>query len=190
MKRTRLFVTVFLALGLLWIFTISAAMAQPPPMFDDVWFKLNVKVKGYRVDPVSGTYERYNFRITAYVYFTYDSGGPIGINPITYNYVIVTEQAPGIWNTSYVDTEDTILTNENFFPDFYFYLAGEGGSWIHFYHTPFIKIRTDSFGAFLKASYKAYGEVFGGNDGAGNEIYGSCVINGKSIDPSMLPFPL
>jgi hypothetical protein len=100
MKRTRLFVTVLLALALLWVFTISTALAQPPPMFDGVWFKLNVKVKGYRVDPVSGTYERYNFPIRAYLYFTYNSGGPIGFSPITYDYVIVTEQAPGIWNTS------------------------------------------------------------------------------------------
>lgn len=173
---------VFLSSSLL---TASTASAQ---MLDNVWFKVSVKVKAFSVDPATGDYDKYKLSQTVYLLFELTGGGPLPGTPLDYDITAYTETAPGVWTSDYQDSNSTTSSNENFFPDVYFGLDGMGGSWVGLYHTPHIAIKTDGVGAFKSAKYTALGEVYEGEDGSGNEIYGDVSIKGKSTDVSKLPF--
>jgi hypothetical protein len=167
------------------IFAVPTASAQ---IFDGVWFKLVAKVQGYSVDPATGVYSKHNFTQKVYLLLESTGGGPVPGTPFDYDITTYTETAPGTWTGQMQDNESTISANENFFSDLNLELPGAGGSYVEIYHTPFIKTKTDGLGALTSAKYKARGEVYFGDDGSGNEIYGDISIRGKSVDVSKLPF--
>ena len=178
MKKLNVLLSAFVALALLLVFSTPSAKAQ---LLNDVWFKLKLSTKGYLVDPGTGDYSKQNFSESFYMHLVF--------NDPDYNIDVYTETAPDTWTNVYNTSESTIDANENFFSDLYLYLEGDGGDYIEIYHTPFIAIKTDSLGAFVKAKYKGVGEVFFGEfDGGAQEYYGYAQIQGKSIDASKLPF--
>lgn len=175
MRRVKLVIASVVALSLLCFFTISTASAQP--LLDGLWFKLTGRATGYAVDPVTGDAMRGRFPHIGYLGFVWDGGGG---PPYTYNYVVYTKQGPDVWAISSSGTCSPSF--DSYFPDWEWIWQGEGGVELDFYHTAVITP------TWRGLRYQGWGEVYDGDDGAGNRLYGGITITGTSIDPSRLPF--
>jgi len=171
MRHAKLLITTVVALSLLCFFTIPTASAQP---LDGLWFRLNGQFQGYTVDPGTGGAAGRRVGGIAYLGFVWN-----GVD--AYNYEVYTEQAPGVWSLS--TSGSYMPTLEYYFPDWEWTWWGEGGLFVTFYQTA--AITPARWGSGLR--YRGWGEVYDGDDGLGNMLYGGVTITGRSIDPSRLP---
>jgi hypothetical protein len=170
-----------LMLGLV-CFAAQSAMAAPAYL-DGLWFKMKCKAKGYKVDTATGAYTKSSLNIPFYLGFAWN------VVNTSYDYMIYTETAPGVWTQTYTARVNTTAYSQNFISDFGFDLYIGPVDHISIYHTPFIKYVMDGMGGVKKASLSGIGEVYGGDFGAGAfAFYGSCKISGKTVDPAQLPF--
>jgi hypothetical protein len=179
MKRIKLLVG-FLVVALL-LTVVSAAMANGPKL-DGVWFKVKVQAKGYSVDPTTGEYSKLNLSFPVYMKFWWEP-----LNELYFYHVY--QQTNASWQVTSAGPVIITLPGENFISHFELAFDLGGGDFLQTYHTPFINIKTDTLGKFVKATYKGTGEISGGKVAGGTRnFYGYFLISGTSVDASTLPF--
>jgi hypothetical protein len=143
------------------------------------WFQLKVSQKGYAFGP-GGIY-KFSGSITNYMLLTWDDGN------LVYNYSLFQPdgtQIPQGVNPFFAPIGD----NEEIAADVGMEFARDDINYIVSWHTTRITIKRDSQGAFKSATFNSLGcEIIDG-EVDGNTAFGGCVIKGKTIDPSKLPF--
>jgi hypothetical protein len=176
MKRTACMMVCIVLIG---FFAVRIAFGQA---LDGQWFQLKVSHKGYGFDS-NGIY-KIRGSITNYMLLTWD-----GIN-LRYDFRLFradgTEISQGIYG--YYPYWRPMGDNEEIAADVGMEFAPDSINYIDTHHTSFIKIKRDSKGIFKSATFNSLGcqDINGGIDD--KNVYGGCVIKGKTIDPSKLPF--
>jgi hypothetical protein len=168
-----------------------------PGILDGTWWKLNVKAKGYTVDPETGAAAPGSFSTTAYMYLSANLPADGGGGTPAYNYAMYTETAPGLFSNEYGDTflVDGLDANShhaltvNTFMGFDTVAQAVAAN-----HTGKLTIKVDGEGALKSAKLKTLaGEVADSTldtSVPGSRFHGSLKITGKTIDPEDLPFEL
>ena len=166
----------------LCFFTASLEAAQ---IFDNVWFKLKVKGKGYSIGGL-GVVELTKTSWSSDVYL---------------NVVWLTSQSEFYYGIFMQDTSGAWgFVSSNTLPQTFFagntqeILTGNwqmiflsGGNYYPTYSTNFIKTKRDSFDVLLSATFTSLGcEVTFPE--SGSIFGGGCTIKGKLVDVSELPF--
>ena len=176
MKKTA---CMMVCVVLIVLFAVPFTFGQA---LDGQWLQMKVSHKGYGVNP-GGIY-KISGSITNYMYLTWD-----GVNS-RYDFRLFradgSEISQGIYG--YNPYWSPIGDNEEIAADVGMEFAPDSINYIDTHHTSFIKIKRDSRGTFKSATYNSLGcQDINGGIGDRN-VYGGCVIKGKTIDPSKLPF--
>lgn len=170
MKRT---VYVVIYIGLLSLFLASSVSAQ---VMDDLWFKVNIKLKGY-TDAPDRVYAA-TYAIPAYVHLTWYGSDQYTVH--TYSYT---------GSTWYLhDTRWWVEWESYFYYAEFRVYDGTGNSFTINFVT-LAKLKKDAMGTVKSASFKDTGCLCTSSaippDG---EFAGGCKITAKTIDPETLPF--
>jgi hypothetical protein len=149
---------------------------------DGQWFQMKVSHKGYGVNP--GGILKISGSITNYMHLTWDAVHS------RYDFRLFradgSEISQGIYG--YNPYWSPMGDNEEIAADVGMEFSPDSMNYIDTHHTSFIKIKRDSKGNFKSATYTSLGcQDINGGIGDKN-VYGGCVIKGKTIDPRKLPF--
>ena len=176
MKKT-VYVTSYIVF--LFLFTVSFASAQ---VMDDLWFKLNIDLKGF--DFGGDMIHAARYKMPAYVHLTW-----YGYEQYTFHTYTFTGSTWNVHETrNYVDGENYY----NFVPYFskatIFVYDGNGNSFTLDFVTR-INLRENVSGSVMSASFTDAGCLCTSSSVLPDEEFaGSCKISARTIDPSKLPF--
>ena len=170
MKRSAYMV---ICISLLSLFVTSFVSAQ---VMDDLWFKVNIKLKGYTNG--ADTFYAATYAMPAYVHLIWYGD---------YQYTVHTYSYTGsAWYLH--DTRWYVIGESYFFnPSFRVYDGTTNTFTIDF--VTVVKLKRDAMGTIKSASFKDTGCLCTSSAIPPDEEFaGGCKITAKRIDPGTLPF--
>jgi len=166
---------MFACISVLFAFTVPSASGQ---IMDGLWFKLNIKLKGY-IDGVGTPPYAATYAMPAYLHLMWYGDGRYTFH--TYSYT---------GSTWYLhETRWYVEDSESYFPYISFRVYdGEGNTFTIDFVT-FMKLKKDAMGVVKGASFKDTGCLCTSSTvGQTEEFAGGCKIIAKTIDLESLPF--
>jgi hypothetical protein len=172
MKRTA---CIILCIGL-FLFAASFVSAQ---VMDDLWFKLNIKLKGYTDGQMGTTPYAATYAMTAYLHLTWYGD---------YQYTFHTYSYTGsMWHLD--EGRWYVEDSESYFPHVSFHVYDGAGNSFTMDFVTYIKLKKDNLENLKGASFKDTGCLCTSSSILPNEEFaGGCKITAKTIDPETLPF--
>jgi len=173
MKRIA-FMIMFM--GVILAFTVPSAYGQ---VMDDLWFKLNIKLKGYTDGQMGTTPYAAKYAMTAYLHLTWYGD---------YQYTFQTYSYTG--STWHLDERRSYVEDsESYFPYVSFRVYDGAGNSFTMDFVTYMKLKKDNLGNLKGASFKDTGCLCTSSSILPNEEFaGGCKITAKTIDPGTLPF--
>jgi len=176
MKRKRV---ILLTPGILLfcLILITNAFSQ---VWDNQWFKLKGKAKGYIVNE-EGNLSRSHFTGISYIFFQWDQSKQ------RYNLMHYVQNGGGNWLSFNGILPAPVGNNEILWRDIYTRLQ-KGDDWIWVYAVARVKIRHNESNFIDQARFTSMGceSPMGSIDG--KNFGGKCKLRGKLIAPEDLPF--
>ena len=170
MKKTA---CVVVCIGL-FLFAASFASAQ---VMDDLWFKVNIKLKGYTAD-ITDTLYAATYAMPAYVHLIWYGSDQYTVH--TYSYT---------GSTWYLHDTRWYVQWESYFFDALFRVYDGTGNTFTINFVTLAKLKKDAMGTVKSASFKDTGCLCTSSAILpDDEFAGGCKITAKTIDPQTLPF--
>jgi hypothetical protein len=175
---------------------LAGSASAQDTTFNDVWFKLKIKIKG---EAVAGSEKPHkaSLSVTAFLHFSVQEMAAdsttdgAALASTSYDYELWTEAEPGVWSVSVGDSDslETADPTDFYLPDMFLTVNGKDQASVGAYLTCGIKAKLDGEGALKSATIKSFGgEVFEGTTDGADDFRGGMALSGKTVAVDDLPF--